>query len=164
MSNIHFDTVQLRQQIDALLIQYPELREDEVLRMDMLEAETDLNAVLEKLLAMASAAGTIADAIKLRSDALSARKARFERREEAMRSLIQTLMERAELKSLTLPEATLSLSFRKPSPIVIDEAALPDEFCKFKRTADMAKIKEAGALPPGCSMSNGRNVLTVRVK
>lgn len=162
MNNVYLDSMQLRQQIDDLLIQFPELREDEVLRVDMLEAETDLNAVLEKLIAMATAAGTIADAIKLRADALAARKARFERREEAMRSLIQTLMERADLKSLTLPEATLTLSFRKPSPIVIDEAALPDEFCKFKRSPDMAKIKEATELPPGVAMSNGKHVLTVR--
>lgn len=164
MSNIHLDIIELRQQIDALLIQFPELSEDEVLRADTFEAETDLHAILEKLVSMAGDAGAMVEAIKIRSNALSDRKGRFERREEAMRALIQKIMERADLSKVQLPEATLSLSFRKPSPIVTDEAALPDEFCKFKRSPDLAKIKEAATLPPGCSMSNGKTVLAVRTK
>lgn len=162
MSNVYLDSIELRQQIDALLIQFPELQEDEVLRADTLEGETNINAVLEKLVSMAGDAGAMAEAIKIRSRALSDRKGRFERREEAMRTLIQKIMERAELNKVQLPEATLSLSFRKPAPIVIDEAALPDEFCKFKRSPDLAKIKEAATLPPGVTLSNGKHVLAVR--
>lgn len=164
MSNIYLDSIELRQQIDALLIQFPELQEDEVLRADTFEAETNIDAVLARLISMAGEAGSMVEAIKIRAQALSDRKGRFERREEAMRSLIQKIMERAELTKKQLPEATLSISFRKPAPIVIDETQLPDEFCKFKRSPDLTKIKEAGTLPPGCSMSNGKNVLTVRTK
>lgn len=162
--NMRFDISQVTQAIEVLTAQYPELVEDEVLRADMIEAETDLHGVLAKLVALSNDAAAMADAIKARGADLAARKARYDRQEEALRSLIQSLMEKADLQKVALPEATLSVSFRKPAPIVVDETALPDEFCKFKRSADMAKIKEAGTLPPGCSMSNGKNVLTVRVK
>lgn len=164
MNNIYLDTLELRQQIDAMLIQFPELQEDEVLRADTFEAETNLNAILEKLVSLAGDAGAMAEAIKIRSQALSDRKGRFERREEAMRALIQKIMERANLNKVQLPEATLSISYRKPAPIVTDEEALPDEFCKWKRSADMAKIKEAPALPPGVSLSNGKTILAVRTR
>jgi hypothetical protein len=162
--NMRFDIAQLTQTIDAILIQYPELAQDELLRADMLEAETDLHGVLAKLVDLSNDAAAMALAIKMRSGDLSERKARYERQEEGLRSLIQTIMERADLPKVTLPEATLSVSYRKPLPLVVDEAALPDEFCKIKRLPDMAKIKEAGTLPPGCTMSNGKNILTVRTK
>lgn len=162
MSNIYLDTRELQQQIDVLLLAHPELLEDDILRADMLEGATNMNDVLSLLVSLVADAEGMVDAIKARADTLSQRKARFERRSEVMRWFIQIVMERAELNKVQLPEATLSLSFRKPSPIVTDETVLPDEFCNFKRTADMAKIKEAGTLPPGCSMSNGKHVLAVR--
>ncbi len=43
------DVDALRQSIDALLITYPELAEDEQLRADMLDGETDLALVLARL-------------------------------------------------------------------------------------------------------------------
>lgn len=161
-NNIYLDTRELRQQIDALLIERPELIEDDILRADMIEGATSMHDVLGLLVGLAADADGMANAIKGRAEALALRKARFERRSDAMRSLIQKVMERAELNKVQLPEATLSISFRKPSPIVTDDAALPDEFCKFKRSPDMGKIRETETLPPGCSMSNGRNVLSIR--
>jgi hypothetical protein len=162
--NMRLDIAQVTQAIEALRVAYPEIAEDEVLRADMIEGETDLHGVLAKLVDLANDAASMAEAIKIRTGDLAARKARYDRQEEALRSLIQGLMEKADLSKVALPEATLSISYRKPAPIVVDEAALPDEFCKFKRAPDMAKIKEAGTLPPGCSMSNGKNVLAVRTK
>lgn len=163
-NNIYLDTLELRQQIDALLIAFPELQEDEILRADTFEAETNLNAILEKLVGMAGDAGAMVEAIKMRAAAITDRKKRFERREEAMRALVQKIMERANLNKVQLPEATLSISFRKPAIIVTDEAALPDEYCRFVRLPDMKKLHEATTLPAGCSMSNGKNVLSVRTK
>jgi predicted nuclease with TOPRIM domain len=162
--NVRFDMAQVTQAIDNLRAAYPEIAEDDILRADMLEAETDFHGLLAKLVSLSGDAASMAEAIKLRNADLAARKARYERQEEGIRSLMQSLMEKADLQKVTLPEATLSVSWRKPAPMVIDESQLPDEFCKIKRSADMAKIKEAGTLPPGCTMSNGKNVLTIRTK
>lgn len=161
---MRIDLEQVKHQIEQLFLSFPELFEDDILRADMIEAETDLHDLLAKLVDLANGAGSMAEAIKIRAGDLSDRKARYERQEDGIRSLIQSLMEKADLQKVTLPEATLSVSYRKPARIVVDEAAVPDDLCKFKRSPDMAKIKDAPELPPGCSMSNGKNVLTVRVK
>jgi hypothetical protein len=162
--NVRFDMAQVTQAIDSLRAAYPEIAEDDILRADMLEAETDFHSLLAKLVSLSGDAASMAEAIKLRNADLAARKTRYERQEEGIRSLIQSLMERADLTKVTLPEATLSVSFRKPAPVVVDESALPDEFCKLKRLPDIAKIKEAPELPPGCVMGNGKTILTVRTK
>lgn len=162
----YLDISELRASIDALLISFPELAQDEVLRADTFEGMTNLHDVLASLLEKAQDARSMAGAIKGRVEDLSARKARFERQEEAMRGLIQTIMERANLSKVALAEATLSMSMRAPAPVVTNEDALPDSLCRFKRVPDAAAIKaavaEGGPMPPGVSMSNGRQVLTVR--
>lgn len=161
---LHQQIASLQGEIASLLARYPELAEDEDLRADMLEGETDLHAVIEKLLGMAREAESMCEAIAARRGALGERLVRYEAKELAMREIIQTLMDRAGLQKLQLPEATLSISYRKPSPVVTDEAALPDEFCKIVRKPDMAKIKEAETLPPGVAMGNGKSVLTIRTR
>ena len=165
--NMRIDVDLLRQSIDALLVTYPELAEDEQLRMDVLEGETNIDAVLSRLVDAAGNAAAMQDAIGIRIAALQARKARYERQEEACRSLISTVMDRASISKFTLPEATLSVSWRKPAPFVTDEAALPEECLKVVKKPDMARIKawvEAGNMPEGIAMSNGKAVLTIRNK
>lgn len=165
--NARAQIAELQQAITNLLAAYPELAEDEVLRADMFEAETDLHEVLSSLVSMQADDDAMVAAIKLRIDDLHARKARYERRKEGLRSLIQSVMDKAGLKSVPLPEATVSLSWRKPGPVVVDEAALPDGFVKTIRKPDAAKIREAvasGQIPPGVALDNGKPVLTIRSK
>jgi len=157
---------ELHASIDALLAAYPELADDETLRADMFEAETSLYEALEIVVGKAQEARTMKDAIGLRQDALAERKARYERQEEAFRSLIQSLMEKADLTKIVLPEATLSVSMRAPSPIVEDADALPDHCVRLKRSPDMEAIKKAlkSGDVPGVRMSNGKAVLSIRTK
>ena len=167
MSNIRLELADLHRDIDMLRARFPELDDDEVLRADMFEAETSLHEVVGKLLERAREAETMAEAIKLRQDDLAARKARYERQKEAMRDFIQTLMERTGQKKLPLPEATISMGFRAPSPIVVDEAALPDDCVKTIRKPDMAAIKAKWAADPsvpGVRLSNGSSFVTIRSK
>lgn len=166
MSNPRLDTLELRQRIAALMDEYPELAQDETLRADMLDGSTDIEAILRRLLFSAMEAKSMAFALKVRIDDLCARKARFDRQEEAFRSLIQSVLDQAQLPKYTLPEATLSISRRPPAPVITNEDALPHELCQWNRSPDMEKITAAvgngGAMPPGVSMSNGKSVLTIR--
>lgn len=153
--------------IAALFDRFPELADDEVLRADTFSGETNIEELLTQIVSMANDAAAMATAIKGRISDLVDRKTRFECREEAMRDLAQQLMERADLKKVTLPEATLSLSYRAPAPIVTDEAQIPDDYCKFKRSPDMTAIKAvlaAGGEVDGVAMGNGKTVLTIRTK
>lgn len=162
--SVHQQIASLQGEIASLLERYPELAEDEVLRADTFEGETNLMRIMQMALNLAQEARFSAMAIDDRIEELQHRKARFEQRNEAMRSLIQSLMDRAGLQKLQLPEATLSISYRKPSPVVTDENALPDEFVKIIRKPDMAKIKEAETLPPGVAMGNSKPTLTIRTR
>jgi hypothetical protein len=165
--DIRLDVAELERAIANLLVTYPELAEDDELRADTFEGETDFHKVLAALVDREREAKAMAGAVKARMDDLATRKARYERQQEAMRSLMGHLMDRAGQRKVTLPEATISVSFRKPAPFVADEAALPDECCKVVRKPDMATIKdwcEAGNIPDGVAMSNGKDVLTVRAK
>jgi hypothetical protein len=155
----------LKVSIDALLAQYPELSDDAILRADMFEAETKITDILNQLVDLEGESEAWADALEQRIELLENRRSRVIRRKDAVRSLIQSIMERADLKKVVLTEATLSSAFRKPSPVILNDEALTDDLCKFKRIPDMEKIKAViadGVMPAGVSMGNGRQILTIR--
>jgi hypothetical protein len=164
---IHADIQYLKGRIEALQIEYPELADDDDLRADVFEGETALPEVLAKLVNTTLEAETMSDAIKSRAAELATRKARFDRKANASRGLILDLMERANFSKLQLTEATLSVRQIAPSPIVVDETALPDNCVRIERKPDMKAIKaeiEGGREVQGVAMSNGKASLTIRTK
>lgn len=164
--NIHGDIAYLNALISELLIAHPELVDDEDLRADTFEGETDLHNILAKLVSMSLDAGAMAEAIKARGDELAERRKRFTNKEASIRGLIQSVMERADLPKVQLLEATLSIRQIAPSPVVADADLLPETCVKIERKPDMAAIKEAikeGEVP-GVVMSNGKASLTIRTK
>jgi hypothetical protein len=164
---MRLDPAVIRHQVDGLLAAYPELVEDEVLRLDMIEGSTDLVDFVRRLERSRQEASALTEAIAMNVDALRARAARFERREQAIRDLMFRMLELAHLKKLEMPEATVSVRVGVPKVIVTDEAALPDEFCRIKREPDKGKIKAALAElkpVPGATLSNAEDVISIRVK
>jgi hypothetical protein len=158
-----FEIAQLKPLIDALLAAYPEIAEDEILRADMFAGELNLDNVLSTLLDKALEAASLQDAIATRQKDLAARKARFAKQEEALRGFILTIMEMADVKSMKLPEATLSYSFQKPK--MVD----PIFFTVVTSIKpDMTYLAEAyaatGTPPIGCSLSNGKSILRISAK
>jgi len=83
-----FDPRQIKMQIDQLLVQFPDMEDDEVLRADMIEGATDLHEFLRATERKRQDAISMAEAIALNVENLRARKARFERRDEAIRALM----------------------------------------------------------------------------
>lgn len=157
----------LKQQIDALLTEYPELQEDEVLRADMLEGETELASIMKWLLNQEREAASMTDAIKLRSKEIGERKARYERRSEAMRKLMQSVLDRADLRKIELPEATISLRSVPRSLVIEDENLLPLEYGSNVWKPDRKAIKAAldeGKEVRGATLSNGGETISIRVK
>jgi hypothetical protein len=170
MSNsLRFDIEHLKSAIDALLVNYPELQDDETLRADMFAGSTSIDEVLSKLVDQVVKAENFIAALEARISTNKARADRFQRKADAARSLINTVLDRANLKQRVLDEATLSVSYRKGTPFVLNDEAVPDACCKIERKASLTKIKEwieahDGQLPSGTSMSNGKQVLTIRSK
>jgi hypothetical protein len=146
----------------------PDLDLDEQLKLSTLEGETELNEIVSALLAENENDEGMIGAIKAQRDVRKERIDRLGNRIEARKKAIVSLMDCARITKLPLPEATVSLRTLQPSPKVVDEEALPDEFVKLVRTADTQAIKtafEAGKpLPPGVVLTNGGASLTVRRK
>ena len=164
---MRLDPAIIKQQVDNLIVSYPDLVEDDVLRADMIEGSTDLIEFLRRMERRRQEACTLAEAVAANIDALRARMARFEQRDQAIRNLMFKMLQLAQLKKLELPEATLSVRIGVPKVIITDEAALPDEFCRIKREPDKPKIKDALSnfdAVPGATLSNAEDTIAIRVK
>lgn len=154
-------------EISDLLAVYPELEEDENLRADTLEGETDINNVLARLVQERAAAYGMAEGIKIPAADLRERKARLERRGDGYGEAIERIMAAAGLPKVTLPNATISITQAAPSVVIEDEAAIPERFVRIKREIDKTALNaavKAGEDIPGVTVSNGGSRLTVRVK
>lgn len=165
---MRLDPTVIQQQIANLLTECPELAEDEILRSDMIEGETEAFDLLTAIVRKIEDAKALSEGTKERLEELRARKDRFGRRVDGLRSLAIKIMDAGGLTKAELAEATLSLraSGRKlvgePDP-----ASLPDDLCKITRAADKTKIKaalEAGQSVPGCELGNGEPSLAIRIK
>lgn len=155
-------------QIEAVVAMlHDELADDERAWLDMLEGETDLYEWVRRLLDRIEDDEGIVAALAEQQADRQVRKLRAQDRVASHRLAIQALLEAAKLDKLALPEATISIRDVPPKPIVSDEAAVPDELCRFKRAPDMAAIKaelEAGRAVSGVSLDNGGVSLTIRRK
>lgn len=141
--------------------------EDGVLLADMLEGETDLHPMVTRLLGWIESDEGSVISLKSQIEDRNERKRRFEARIENKRDAIKALLEIAGLPKLELPEATISVRAIAPKPIVSDDAAVPDELCRVRRSPDMALIKtaiETGEAVPGVTLDNGGTSLTIRRK
>lgn len=170
MSNpkyIAADAETVKAQIAILLSAYPSLEDDAELLADMLEGETNLNGMLERIMDVKFEAEDMTTAIKAREAALKARRERFEDKADAMKDLALSLMQAAKLDKIELTEATLSI--RKPSKRVeiVNEDEVPSQLMRVtvSKAPDKAAIKaqlEAGETVPGCLMGTGEVGLTVK--
>lgn len=164
---IKLDADYIKAQIDALKALYPELEEDDALRADMIEGETEIDKVIARALDHMAEADMMVSAIADRCGQQKARSDRYERRSNAMRTLIKDLMETANLKSIALPEATVSLSNGRQSVVIEDAAQLPQGFVKYEPKPDKKAVGDAlkaGEVVPGASLVVGETSLTVRRK
>lgn len=165
--NAPFDLKSVRDQITALMLAQPELADDEVLREDMIEGQTNAKEFLSQLVRKIGATQAIANGTADYIGELQERKARLERREYALRSLIFKVMQTAELKKAELPEATLSVRAGQPKVVIVNEQEIPRDFLRIKTEPDKSRIKAAigaGEHVPGAALSNSEPTLAILTK
>jgi len=161
------DATIIQHQITNLLVAYPELAEDEQLRADMVEGETELHEFMRNIEKIRRHKVAMAEGLSKVMLEFSERLRRYERREQGIRQLMYKLMEVADLKKLELPEATLSMRNGTAKVNITDEHLLPDIYCRIKREADKTKIKQAlesGEHIYGAELSNSEPQLSIRTK
>lgn len=157
-----------KMQVESVVLNLRDLFEDdEKLKLDTLEGETDLFELLKRLLdRIEDEDGSIAALAEQISDRQT-RKERATKRKDAFREAITALMDCAQLDKLTLPEATLSIRLIAPKPVFPNVDLVPDEYCKFERKLDREKLKAVVAndtLPSWATLDNGGVSLTIRRK
>ncbi|WP_247997692.1 siphovirus Gp157 family protein [Brucella tritici] len=160
-----YDVTVLEREFADLVAAYPELAEDEELRADTIEGETDAYRVLGKIVAIERDANSMVLAIGERAKELAARKDRYTRRKDAMRALLLRLLKAADLNKVSLPEATVSVGKGRAGVEIVDETLLPDNVVKLKREPDKTAIKvalDAGEDVPGAVLREGQPSVTVR--
>lgn len=159
------DVANVLADIDALLAAYPEMAEDEELRRDMLEGSTAAYDVLTRLVNIEREANSMGKAVAARVSDLQARKARADKRKEAMRVLMLRVMTAAGIQKAPLVEATVSVSKGRDSVEITDETLLPDDFVRIERVPDkkalLDAVKGCGEIP-GARLKTGEPTLTVR--
>src|SRR5262245_5273542 len=131
----------IRQQIANLRLAHPDLDEDEEAWLLSLESETDFRSFMREVESARQMAESNAIAINGRIAELKVRLARYGRREELCRKLMFNTLQSAGTRKLELPEATLSIRNGQQKVIITDEAAVPDQFCRFKREPNKETIK-----------------------
>jgi Siphovirus Gp157 len=168
MPDLLYEVQLLELEIEKLIAEFPDLKDDEQLRADMLEGSTSALDVLSRVVSAALDAKSMAAAISNRIDELASRSARHERREAAMRRLAYRLMVAGDLKKAVLPEATLGRTKGRDSVEITDQAALPRWALKIVTTETPSKtvIKEAieaGIPVAGAKIVTGEETLTMKV-
>lgn len=167
MNALYLDARFVKAEIAKLIEANPDLADDDLLRADMIDGETSAHRIIERALEQRRDAETMASAIKERERDLAARRARYERKSEAMKALMQSVMGAADLDKLELAEATIFVTSPRTSVGISDLDDLPQGYFKTVRQADKAAIKSAlerGEEIPGAFLVLGDEGLTIRTK
>ena len=167
MSYLFREAGVVRNQIEALKAIYPEMTEDADLLAGMIEGETDLERVLDKVLSFTLDARANAAATKDRKDEMGERQKRFERQEQTGRAILLQLMDVSGQSKIVLPEATLSITAARTSVNITDVNDLPQGFYATERKPLSSEIKialEKGERIPGAELVMGECGLMVRTR
>jgi hypothetical protein len=155
---------QARRVLTALLAANPELEEDDVLRLDMVEGETSAMELLDELIRAERDAVALMGAVAEEQRRLDQRLERFSVRRVAIRKYIMQLMEAANLKKAERPAATVSIAAGRPKVIITDETAIPPAYTRTKVEIDkesIAKTLKALGEVPGATLSNAEPYIRI---
>lgn len=157
----------LAQQIARLKEAFPEIAEDADLLADTIEGETDFVRIMEKLADAYMDAVSFKGAIADRLSGLKERQDRISNKADALKALMQAALEEAQQRSITLPEATISIRAGGQTVDIINPAHLPQGFFVTEITPLKAEIKKAllaDEMVPGAILVRSPDTLTVRTK
>lgn len=139
--------------------------DDAELAHDMVEGETGLIEAISAAIAEIDQCEIIATGCKAKAEEIGKRRSRAEGRAERVRAMIERALLVAEIPTVTLPTATISVKRLPPRLIVDDESAIPAEFWiaqppKLDKSALNAAAKDREI--PGTATTNGSVSLQIR--
>jgi len=165
MSNPILAAEDVIREVNALLLEYPQLADDEELFRDTLEGNTRFNEIMDRLLGEMRDNETLAEATSARIAKIRERQTRLTHRAQFYRSLMHRLLTVTGIQSVALAEAKVSIMKSPDKVIITDESAVPDAFMKITKEPNKTAIKNAiktGTYVPGAVLSNGSTTISVR--
>jgi len=151
---------------EALLLEYPELADDDETLLDTLDGCTTINEQLAAIAREALEAEALADGLKAYQDALARRKGRLIERGAKLRRMALRYMSELDLKKIVAPDLTATRKALGPTVVIIDENMIPVEFVRIERTPNKTAIKAAlvaGEDIDGATLSNGGETIAIRI-
>lgn len=142
--------------------------DDEQAFLDTLEGCSDVHEAASRVIRWMNEQEAHAGAMKGLASTYSARSKVFDNRVDGARNALFHLLQYLGVRTMPLPEATLSVVSGKVKVMGEPDAdKLPDNLVRVKREPDMAAIRaalEAKQEVPGCSLSNTAPTLAVRTR
>lgn len=142
--------------------------DDEQAFLDTLEGESDIDAAASRVVRWMLEQDANANVCKELSAVYAARASMFANRQERAKGALLDLLNELGVKSMPLPEASLTAKATPPKLLgEADAAFLPDHLRRTFYAPDKAAIKaalEAGRVVAGYSLSNGGQTLQVKVR
>jgi hypothetical protein len=142
--------------------------DDDVCFADMIQGETDVVRIIERIHTQIARDEEILVGIAERKANLAEREKRIKGRVATYKATVGKFLRAAKISRLELAEATYSVRDGKPRLEVVNEDAVPDKFCTFVRKPVKAAINEeyadAKALPNWLVRAPAVDVVTARTK
>jgi len=154
-------------EIATLIADNPELSDDEELRVDTIEGETDAIEFLRRVYRRQKKAEALAEGAKAEKQDASDRQARFEKQADSYRHLQLSILNAANVDKLVTPFATYSVTAPRTKAEVTDLDAIPQGYYRIEKKPDLKAIKsalEAGEEIPGAQLTIGVHGLMIRSK
>lgn len=161
------DPTIVRQQVENLRLQFPELEADEADWLLSLESETDLGDLLSRIVDRLDEIATLRGGIAGKIAQLENRDDRFKDQEAKLRACALSLMQMAGIKKKELPSATLSVRNGRTQVVIVDKAAVPDIMCRITREPDKTEIRkvlERDSAINWARLEGGKPSLTILTK
>lgn len=139
---------------------------DEDFVRDTLEGETDLDGLVNALIASIGEDEAHAEGLKAYGETIAKRRSQFDERAAFKRTLLVKALEVAGRPTIQCDAGTVSLKPVPPKAVQVEPADIPAEFWepqppKVNAKALLAALKEGRAVP-GASLSNGSTTISIR--
>lgn len=134
--------------------------------VELLASETDVLERLRRILRAARHTEAQSKALGEIQAEMRERKTRLDKKAESLRGVVLQALGELGLTKLDAPDFSASVGASRPSVVITDETALPDDVCALKRVPSKTAIAAALAEGPvpGASMSNGTPSITIRTR
>jgi hypothetical protein len=151
---------------EQLAERFPDADEDTL--RDTLEGMTDLTDMLAEMIRSSLDDKALVTALKQREADMKERRERFETRAQKKRDLVWSMMERADIKKIAVPDLTASLRASRPSVVVSEHTNIPSGFWisaepKLDRNKLYIALRDGHEIP-GVALTNSPPTLSVRTK